>query len=55
MSCPGGLPTFFPLALPAPVVEGEIRVELQRADMTVKIVWSALAAQRLRGLVAAGQ
>lgn len=38
-------PTFVPLALPAPVVEGEIRIELQRAGTTVKIVWPAAAAR----------
>jgi transposase len=38
-------PTFVPLALPAPVVDGEIRVELQRAGTTVKIVWPAAAAR----------
>lgn len=38
-------PTFVPLALPAPVVEGEIRVELQRSGTTVKIVWPASAAR----------
>ena len=34
-------PPFVPLALPAPAVEGEIRIELQRAGTTVKIVWPA--------------
>lgn len=38
-------PTFVPLALPAPVVDGEIRLELQRAGTTVKIVWPASAAR----------
>ena len=38
-------PTFVPLALPAPVVDGEIRIELQRAGTTVKIVWPASAAR----------
>ena len=38
-------PTFIPLALPAPVIEGEIRVELQRSGTTVKIVWPASAAR----------
>ena len=42
---PRPLPTFVPLALPAPVVEGEIRVELQRNGTTVKIVWPASAAR----------
>lgn len=38
-------PTFVPLALPAPAVDGEIRIELQRAGTTVKIVWPAAAAR----------
>jgi len=38
-------PTFVPLALPAPVGDGEIRIELQRAGTTVKIVWPAAAAR----------
>ena len=38
-------PTFVPLALPAAVVDGEIRIELQRAGTTVKIVWPAAAAR----------
>lgn len=38
-------PTFVPLALPAPVVDGEIRIELHRAGTTVKIVWPASAAR----------
>jgi len=42
---PKPLTTFIPLALPAPAVEGEIRVELQRAGTTVKIVWPASAAR----------
>ena len=37
-------PTFIPLALTAPVVNGEIRIELQRAGTTVSIVWPAAAA-----------
>lgn len=36
---------FVPLALTAPVVEGEIRIDLQRAGTTVKIVWPASAAR----------
>lgn len=36
-------PTFVPLALAAPVADGEIRIELQRAGTTVKIVWPAAA------------
>ena len=35
---------FIPLALPAPAVDGEIQIELQRAGTTVKIVWPAGAA-----------
>lgn len=38
-------PTFVPLALPAPKVDGEIRIELQRAGTTVKIVWPAASAR----------
>ena len=38
-------PTFIPLALPAPVVDGEIQIELQRAGTTIKIVWPAGAAR----------
>jgi transposase len=38
-------PTFVPLALPAPVVEGEIRIELHRAGTKVSIVWPAAAAR----------
>lgn len=38
-------PTFIPLALPAPVVDGEIRIELQRAGTTVKIEWPAASAR----------
>ena len=37
--------TFVPLALPAPAVDGEIQIELQRAGTTVKIVWPAGAAR----------
>lgn len=37
-------PSFVPLALPAPPMEGEIRIELQRAGTTVKIVWPASSA-----------
>ena len=44
-SPPMPAPTFVPLALPAPVVDGEIRLELQRAGTTVKIVWPASAAR----------
>jgi transposase-like protein len=38
-------PNFVPPALPAPVVDGEIRIELQRAGATVKVVWPAAAAR----------
>lgn len=38
-------PTFVPLALTAPAVDGEIRIELQRAGTTVKVVWPASAAR----------
>jgi len=38
-------PTFIPLALPAPTVGGEIRIELQRAGTSIKIVWPAAAAR----------
>jgi transposase len=38
-------PTFVPLALPAPVVDGEIHIELHRAGTTVKVVWPAAAAR----------
>lgn len=38
-------PAFIPLALPAPAVDGEIQIELQRAGTTVKIVWPAGAAR----------
>lgn len=37
-------PSFVPLALPAPAVEGEIRIELQRAGTAVKIVWPTSSA-----------
>lgn len=38
-------PKFIPLALPAPAVDVEIRIELQRAGTTVNIVWPASAAR----------
>lgn len=38
-------PTFIPLALSAPAVDGEIQIELQRTGTTVKIVWPACAAR----------
>lgn len=38
-------PTFVPLALPALAVEGEIRIELQRAGTMIKVVWPAAAAR----------
>lgn len=37
-------PTFVPLALPAPAIEGDIRIELQRRGTTVTLVWPASAA-----------
>lgn len=37
-------PTFIPLALRAPAVEGDIRIELQRSGTTVNIVWPVAAA-----------
>ena len=36
-------PSFVPLALKAPAVDGDIRIELQRSGTTVKIVWPAAA------------
>jgi transposase-like protein len=38
-------PTFVPLALPAPTVEGVIRIELQRGGTTVTLAWPAGAAR----------
>lgn len=38
-------PTFIPLALPAPTVDGEIHIELQRAGTVIKLVWPAAAAR----------
>ena len=38
-------PPFVPLALPASVVDGEIRIELHRAGTTIKIVWPEAAAR----------
>lgn len=37
-------PTFIPLALTAPAIEGDIRIELQRSGTTVTVVWPASAA-----------
>lgn len=37
-------PPFVPLALPAPAIQGEIRIELLRAGTAVKIVWPASSA-----------
>ena len=37
-------PGFIPLALKAPPVEGDIRIELQRSGTTVNVVWPAAAA-----------
>ena len=42
---PPPAPHFVPLALPAPVIDGEIRIELQRAGTVIKIVWPAAAAR----------
>lgn len=36
--------TFIPLALTAPPVEGDIRIELTRSGSTINIVWPAAAA-----------
>ena len=33
------------VALPAPTVDGEIRIELQRAGTVIKLVWPAAAAR----------
>lgn len=44
-------PTFIPLALPAPVIDGEIRIELLRAGTAVKIVWPASAARDCAALL----
>jgi len=38
-------PTLIPLALTAPVVNGETRIELQRTGATINIVWPAAAAR----------
>ena len=38
-------PTFVPLALPAPAVEGDIRIELQHGDTTLTLVWPVSAAR----------
>ena len=38
-------PTFVPLALPAPAVEGDICIELQRGDTTLTLVWPVSAAR----------
>lgn len=38
-------PSFVPLALTAPPVEGDIRIELHRSGTTVNIVWPAAAAR----------
>lgn len=37
--------TFVPLALSAPLVEGDIRIEVQRAGTTVSMTWPAAAAR----------
>lgn len=36
---------FVPLALTAPTVEGEIRIDLERSGTTIKVVWPAAAAR----------
>jgi transposase-like protein len=38
-------PTFIPLALTAPAVEGDIRIEVHRSGTTVNVVWPAAAAR----------
>ena len=38
-------PNFVPLALQAPAVDGDIRIELQRGGTSVKIAWPAAAAR----------
>jgi len=43
MPLPG--PTFIPLALTAPPVEGDIRIELHRSGTTVSVIWPAAAAR----------
>lgn len=42
---PSGPPTFVPLALPAATVQGDIRIEFQRAGTTMCITWPASAAR----------
>jgi len=37
-------PSFVPLALKAPPVEGDIRIELHRSGTTVNVIWPAAAA-----------
>lgn len=37
-------PSFIPLALKAPPVDGDIRIELHRSGTTVNVVWPAAAA-----------
>jgi len=39
------LPSLVPLTLEAPPVDGDIRIELQRAGTSIKIVWPAAAAR----------
>ena len=41
---PQPAPTFIPLALTAPAIEGDIRIEHQRSGTTVTVVWPASAA-----------
>ena len=38
-------PSFVPLALAAPPIDADIRIELQRNGTTVKLVWPAAAAR----------
>jgi transposase-like protein len=38
-------PTFIPLALTAPPVEGDIRIELHRSGTTISVIWPATAAR----------
>jgi transposase-like protein len=38
-------PNFVPLALTAPTVDGEIRIDLERSGTTIKVVWPVAAAR----------
>lgn len=44
-AAPVPTPTFIPLALSAPAVDGEITIEVQRNGTSVKIAWPAAAAR----------